>query len=798
MMRTLIAAALGVTLVAVLAPTAAHAVATTVFDQPFHDNTANGTGAVAKPALPGVIGTNIACLTASGNTSTGVLRSCPTSTDAPGSGTLRLTDAVITRQGGVFGATSIAFATKGVDVTFNAYQYGGSGADGIAFAFAATDPASPASPSAIGQGSGALGYSSVRTLSQAGLVNAYLGIGLDVFGSFSSRDKEGTNCSDPAYISPLGTVPGQVLVRGPGSGSTGYCAINSTATNTSSPALPLRAATRAASTVPVEVVLNPTTGTILTPSGLSVPTGQYKIQVTLVGGVVKTLSGALPTVPAGLYPSSTWLTAGIPKQLTFGWTAASGLVTDFHEVDDAVVITLDPAPVLSVSQTSYTGSSPQPGDPVTYTVAASVAAGTDEPGPITVVETVPSGVVPLVAYGSGWVCQTPVGQSVTCTNNNGPFANGAALTPIQVVAIVTGGSVTPALIQSGSTATASAADAVPGVSSSTTAGTLPTTPGSVTASPTSGTTAGGTHVVVGGTNITGATAIEIGTTAEFLAGTPTTLVPCPAGSAPGCFTVAGSTLDISSMSAHALGAVQVKVVTQGVAGVVTYTYVGTLALTFGTPPAGQVGVAYTDTLTATGGMSPLTWSVSAGSLPPGLTLGATTGVISGTPTLAGTFSFTVRVADAGTQTATQPTSLTVAAGLLSITTPPTANLGTAASGSPGLSASLGAVTVTDNRGSASASWAVTVSSTTFTTGAGTPSQTVAVNMIAYSSGAGTVTGTGTFVPGSLANGSLPGTGASWTGGTAANSVTWNPTLAFTFLPSQVAGTYTGVITHSVA
>ena len=56
-------------------------------------------------------------------------------------------------------------------------------------------------------------------------------------------------------------------------------------------------------------------------------------------------------------------------------------------------------------------------------------------------------------------------------------------------------------------------------------------------------------------------------------------------------------------------------------------------------------MAYSDQLTVTGGTSPFTWSVSAGTLPPGLTLGASTGLLSGTPTTAGTYSFTVKVTD---------------------------------------------------------------------------------------------------------------------------------------------------------
>jgi hypothetical protein len=59
-------------------------------------------------------------------------------------------------------------------------------------------------------------------------------------------------------------------------------------------------------------------------------------------------------------------------------------------------------------------------------------------------------------------------------------------------------------------------------------------------------------------------------------------------------------------------------------------------------PNGTVGVAYSQTLRATVG-TPETWSIAGGSLPPGFSLNATTGTISGTPTTAGTFSFTAIV-----------------------------------------------------------------------------------------------------------------------------------------------------------
>ena len=58
---------------------------------------------------------------------------------------------------------------------------------------------------------------------------------------------------------------------------------------------------------------------------------------------------------------------------------------------------------------------------------------------------------------------------------------------------------------------------------------------------------------------------------------------------------------------------------------------------------GKVGEAYSQTLTATG-TTPITWSIS-GALPDGLTLDETTGEISGTPTAAGTATFTVKAAN---------------------------------------------------------------------------------------------------------------------------------------------------------
>jgi large repetitive protein len=86
-------------------------------------------------------------------------------------------------------------------------------------------------------------------------------------------------------------------------------------------------------------------------------------------------------------------------------------------------------------------------------------------------------------------------------------------------------------------------------------------------------------------------------------------------------------------------------------------------------PNGTVGTPYSQSLLPTGGQSPFTWIVVAGSgsLPPGLTL-SSSGVISGTPTNNGSFRFTVQVTDAGGRTATAALSISMGVAPLVITT----------------------------------------------------------------------------------------------------------------------------------
>ncbi|HEV2299923.1 MAG TPA: putative Ig domain-containing protein, partial [Candidatus Acidoferrales bacterium] len=94
----------------------------------------------------------------------------------------------------------------------------------------------------------------------------------------------------------------------------------------------------------------------------------------------------------------------------------------------------------------------------------------------------------------------------------------------------------------------------------------------------------------------------------------------------------------------------------------TTTPTNTLIITTNSLPGAQISVAYSATLTAINGQAPYTWSIATGSgtLPPGLSLAASTGTISGTPTASSAYIFTAQVTDSSStpQTATHTFTMT--------------------------------------------------------------------------------------------------------------------------------------------
>jgi hypothetical protein len=143
-------------------------------------------------------------------------------------------------------------------------------------------------------------------------------------------------------------------------------------------------------------------------------------------------------------------------------------------------------------------------------------------------------------------------------------------------------------------------------------------------------------------------------------------------------------------------------------------------------------------------------------------------------------------------------SVPVVLGVLSITAPASASLGSAAAGGTA-AASLGIVQVTDGRAGV-AGWTVTTSATDFTTGVGNAAETIPVDDARYLIGGFTsTTGSATFTPTLLTD--LSGTAQAVVTATNVdgdNSAAWNPVIQVSVPSGAVGGAYTATITHSVA
>jgi uncharacterized repeat protein (TIGR01451 family) len=197
----------------------------------------------------------------------------------------------------------------------------------------------------------------------------------------------------------------------------------------------------------------------------------------------------------------------------------------------------------------------------------------------------------------------------------------------------------------------------------------------------------------------------------------------------------------------------------------------------------------------------LTWT---GDLATGATVTVTYSVtvnhsITGNLSLANTVSSDTPGSNCRPGSSDPQCSVTVAVvtGVLSITAPGSADLGTAAGGTA--SARLGTVQVTDDRAGL-AGWTATVSSTEFTTGRGTAAETIPADDILYSiSGFASTTGSATLTrtPGTNLSTALQAV-AQATNVHGDNSATWSPLIQVAVPSGAVTGTYSAIITHSVS
>ena len=142
-------------------------------------------------------------------------------------------------------------------------------------------------------------------------------------------------------------------------------------------------------------------------------------------------------------------------------------------------------------------------------------------------------------------------------------------------------------------------------------------------------------------------------------------------------------------------------------------------------------------------------------------------------------------------------TFTVTSGLLTLSAPGSANLGTGLPGTT-VTGSLGSVTVTDDRALLAASWTATASSTDFTTGTGPTTSTIPVADAGYDPNEITTTGTITATPSTITLSATPTTVVAGTAGVGNNTAVWNPTISVDLPPAAVGGNYTSTLTQSVS
>ena len=163
-------------------------------------------------------------------------------------------------------------------------------------------------------------------------------------------------------------------------------------------------------------------------------------------------------------------------------------------------------------------------------------------------------------------------------------------------------------------------------------------------------------------------------------------------------------------------------------------------------PNGTKSVAYTESLAASGGKSPYSWSLSSGSLPTGLAL-SSSGTISGTPTVAGSFPFTVTVKDSASAAASANLSINVV-----IAAHPAVSISSPANGST-VSGTVSVSGVASD-GLSITSVQLSVDGGTFSNVSGTSNWSISLNSNSLSNGSHTLSAKATDSAGNSASSSL--------------------------------------------
>ncbi|MFT2691471.1 lectin-like domain-containing protein [Clavibacter zhangzhiyongii] len=338
-----------------------------------------------------------ACLTratsapASGSSTLGV---CGSRTQAPPAsanpGALQLTDNRPSAVGGVVYDSAIP-ASGGLDITFDQYQYGTSsgGADGIGFFL--TDGSVPLT--SAGAAGGSLGYA--QTTNVPGVAGGYLGVGLDAYGNFSSgTEGRGTGCVTAGVLAS----PDTIALRGPGTGTSGYCYLAGARPSTS-----LRATT----------TLSTPTADLGRRIRITVSPARFPVVTVYAGATAGASAASLTRV------LQYTMTTAAPSSYKLGYLASTGSFTDTHLIREVSVSSIDDlSPLNLVKQVDRTN--PQPaayaeGQTVPYQFVLSNTGGVVLSNLTVTDPLVPSVTCPGMLLGLGLLL---VGASTTCVGGH--------------------------------------------------------------------------------------------------------------------------------------------------------------------------------------------------------------------------------------------------------------------------------------------------------------------------------------------------------------------------------------------
>ena len=400
----------------------------------------------------------------------------------------------------------------------------------------------------------------------------------------------------------------------------------------------------------VTLAINPATGLTLTSPPAATAGSPYSGTVGVTGGTAPyTCSLAGGTLPAGLTLASNCTLTGTPT--TTGTTSANVTVTDSgspaQTSTGAVTLVVNPA-ALTLS----TGTLPNGTVGAPYSSTLGVSGGV---APYTC--TITSGALP-----SGLALGT------NCSVTGTPTTAGTSAISVKAT-----DSASPADVTTGQVSLT-----VNPAALSLTLGSLPNGTVGATYGATIGVAGGSAPYACAITSGTLPAGLTLGTDC-LVTGTPTTA---------GTSTISVKSTDAASPSNAINGQVSVTISPAA------------LSLTTGTLPNGTVGIPYSAAVGVTGGVAPYTCALVSGTLPAGLRLGSDC-LVTGTPTVAGTTSITVRASDSATpaNTSTGQIGITVnPAIVLALSTPPAATVGTPYSGAIGVTGGTGPYSCTIRSG----------------------------------------------------------------------------------------------------